>query len=244
MSIVSNPTDQVPFKKSSTPQSGWLEPLSSSERIALLSHYYRGELARMTSWRDRIDRTSNWALTVVAALLSVSLSAPASHHGVVLFGVLLVSLMLYIEARRYRFFDLYRARVREMERNYFAPLLDPAGQFGQDWSSWIAQSLRAPDFLISQREAMARRLKRNYGWMFLILGLAWLLKISSPRLTEEGMPIDRVDSLAEFAANAALGPVPGWPVLIAMALFASVVLVAALRPEAPDGAFAYGDAHV
>ena len=37
-------------------------------------HYYRAEVARMSSWRDRLDRTSNWAITVVAALLSVSLS--------------------------------------------------------------------------------------------------------------------------------------------------------------------------
>lgn len=241
---MSNPVDQASFKKSGPSQSGSLEPLSSSERITLLSHFYRGELARMTSWRDRIDRTSNWAITVVAALLSVSLSAPASHHGVVLFGVLLVSLMLYIEARRYRFFDLYRARVRAMERRYFAPLLDPESSLEPDWSAWIAASLRAPDFLISQREAMVRRLKRNYGWMYLILDLAWLLKIASPRVTAEGLPIDRVDSLREFVANAALGPVPGGPVLAVMAGIAVLVAVMVLKPEPPDGAFAHGDAHV
>ena len=67
----------------------------------MIIHYYRGEIGRMTSWRDRIDRTSNWSMTVVAGLLSVSLSTPASHHGVVLFAMLLVSLFLLIEARRY-----------------------------------------------------------------------------------------------------------------------------------------------
>lgn len=41
--------------------------LTSSEKVNAVIHYYRGEMGRMTSWRDRIDRTSNWAITVVAA---------------------------------------------------------------------------------------------------------------------------------------------------------------------------------
>src|SRR5690606_15393973 len=41
-------------------------PSSSAEKATLVIHYYRGELGRMASWRDRIDRTSNWAITVVA----------------------------------------------------------------------------------------------------------------------------------------------------------------------------------
>src|SRR5262249_2089554 len=93
-------------------------PVTPSETITTVIHYYRGEMSRMAGWRDRIDRTTNWAITVVAALLSVSLSTPASHHGVLLFAMLLISLLLFIEARRYRFFDVYRARVRQLERSY------------------------------------------------------------------------------------------------------------------------------
>ena len=84
----------------------------------------------MAGWRDRIDRTTNWAITGGGAMLSVSLSTPASHHGVLLFTMLLVLLFLIIEARRYRFFDVYRARVRLVERNYFAPIF--AGQKPSD----------------------------------------------------------------------------------------------------------------
>jgi len=56
--------------------------LSSSEFTTTLSHFHRAEIARMAGWRDRLDRTSNWAITVVAAMLSVSLSTPSAHHGV------------------------------------------------------------------------------------------------------------------------------------------------------------------
>src|SRR5262245_60851701 len=95
-------------------------PVTSTEFVNALSHYYRGELARMTSWRDRLDRTTNWAITGVGAMLSVSLSSPNTHHGVLLFAMVLIYLLLSIESRRYRFFHVYRSRVRLLERNYYA----------------------------------------------------------------------------------------------------------------------------
>src|SRR5215510_11119848 len=97
-------------------------PASSSEAIAVLTHYYRGEIARMMSWRDRLDRTTNWAIGAVAAMLSISLASEQAHHSVLLFAMLLIYVLLHIEARRYRFFNVYRARVGLLEREYFAPL--------------------------------------------------------------------------------------------------------------------------
>lgn len=93
-------------------------PLSSSEFITTMSHYHRAEIARMAGWRDRLDRTTNWALTVAAAMLSVSLSTPSSHHGVLIFAMMITLILLWIEARRYRFFDVYRSRVRQFERHF------------------------------------------------------------------------------------------------------------------------------
>ena len=93
-------------------------PKTSSEYVTLIAHYYRAEMGRMSGWRDRIDRTTNWAITVAGAMLSLSLSAPTSNHGVLLFAMVLVLLLLVIESRRYRFFDVYRVRVRRLERQY------------------------------------------------------------------------------------------------------------------------------
>src|SRR6185312_10131467 len=97
-------------------------PSSPNEVTTALVHYYRAEIARMSGWRDRLDRTSNWAITVVAALLSVVVVTLKKKHGVMLFAVLLVALLLYVEARRYRFYDVYRMRVRQFERHYFGQL--------------------------------------------------------------------------------------------------------------------------
>ncbi|MGO4840640.1 DUF2270 domain-containing protein, partial [Rhizobiaceae sp. 2RAB30] len=37
--------------------------LSSSEFATTMSHFHRAEIARMAGWRDRLDRTTNWAIT-------------------------------------------------------------------------------------------------------------------------------------------------------------------------------------
>src|SRR5215510_15332749 len=99
-----------------------LFPTNSAEFVNTISHYYRGEMSRMISWRDRLDRTTNWAIAGGAAMLSVSLSTAGSHHGVLLFAMLMVFLLLVIESRRYRFFHVYRSRVRLMERNYYSSM--------------------------------------------------------------------------------------------------------------------------
>ncbi|MBP1850942.1 DUF2270 domain-containing protein [Rhizobium halophytocola] len=219
-------------------------PQTSGEKATVIIHYYRGELARMTSWRDRIDRTSNWAITVVAGLLSVSLSTPSSHHGVVLFAMLLISLFLLIEARRYRFFDVYRARVRQLERYYFAQALSPKAELNADWAEQIAESLRSPRFLMPRREAVSRRIRRNYVWMYMILLAAWLLKISTPKLLPDQPRTDTVWSFGEFVHNAALGPVPGWAVLAIVAVIYAAIIYVAVHREPDDGEFAYGEVHV
>ena len=199
----------------------------------------------MAGWRDRIDRTTNWAITVVAALLSVSLSTPTSHHGVLLFAVLLITLLLMIEARRYRFFDVYRARVRQLERFYFAEILNPRGQLALDWAEPIASSLRKPEFLISYRDAACRRLRRNYCWMYLILLLAWTLKISSSTMQQpEAASRDITLGFEHVVANAALGPVPGAVVIGFVVLFYGVIAYFSLKVDMSDSELAHGSVHV
>lgn len=218
-------------------------PLSSGEFVTTVSHFHRAEIARMAGWRDRLDRTTNWAITVVAAMLSVSLSTASAHHGVLLFAMLLIMLLLWIEARRYRFFDVYRARVRQMERNYFAQLFSPQEDHVANWLPILGESLRTPKFLISYRVAFARRLRRNYIHMFFILLIAWVLKISTPSLQHEASR-GIVNSAAETIRNAALGPLPGWFVVIIVTAFFIALLVVSSWWGKPDTDVAEGRVHV
>jgi uncharacterized membrane protein len=219
-------------------------PSTPAEFINVLAHFHRAEIARMAGWRDRIDRTTNWAITVVAAMLSVSLSTPTAHHGVLLFAMLLVLLLLTTEARRYRFFDVYRARVRRLERNYFAQIMAPMADPDDQWARALGEDLRKPLFLITQREAMSRRLRRNYCWMFLILLLAWVLKITVAKLQPGVTNPEFVHSFGESIANATLGPVPGWAVIAGVAAFYGWLLYATLRTYEGEGEMAHGDVHV
>ena len=193
-------------------------PASPSEVTTALVHYYRAEMGRMCGWRDRLDRTSNWAITVTGALLSVSLSTPSAHHGVLLFAMLLVGLLLYIEARRYRFYDVYRQRVRQFERHYFGQLFAAAEVGEEPWLKMLAEDLRHPHLRISLSAAITRRLRRNYIFMFAILLLGWALKITSPKLQEDGTSIDTPRPFSTVVANAGLGPLPGWLVILAVAV--------------------------
>src|ERR1044071_2015954 len=134
-------------------------PTNSIEFVNALAHYYRAEIARMMSWRDRLDRTTNWAITGVGAMLSVSLSSPDTHHGVLLFAMVLIFLLLSIESRRYRFFHVYRSRVRLIERNYYARIISQADVADPSpWMKQLAEDLLSPRFSMPPTEAMARRL--------------------------------------------------------------------------------------
>jgi uncharacterized membrane protein len=225
-------------------------PSGSQEFINLLSHYYRGEMSRMMSWRDRIDRTTNWAIGAVAAMLSVSLSSPYAHHGVLLFAMLLVFLLLVIESRRYRFFDVYRNRVRLLERNYYARIFG-RGEAGDpnEWMSRLSRDLVSPGFLINMEQALARRLRRNYIWLFLILLVAWVLKATQGAgLIESGQSAPGQSAAAPswtlLSRNASLGHLPGWLVIIALVFFYGWMVYVMIKHREKWGELAYGEVHV
>jgi uncharacterized membrane protein len=220
-------------------------PTNSVEFVNSLAHYYRGELSRMMSWRDRLDRTTNWAIAAVAAMLSVSLSSPQSHHGVLLFAMVLVFLLLHIESRRYRFFHVYRSRVRMLERNYYARILSPREHLDPThWMSQLAEDLRLPKFSMTTTQAMARRLRRNYVWLFLILLLAWFLKVTTSVLQPDATTYRIVHFPDELSNNASIGYVPGWLILMCiLAFYGWMFYIIRAHRESP-GELAYGEVHV
>lgn len=179
----------------------------------MLAHYYRGEMGRMISWRDRLDRTTNWAIGALAAMLSISLASEQAHHAVLLFAMLLIFVLLFIEARRYRFFHVYRARIGLLEREYFARFFTLGSAHPPVNLEALGEDLRHPRFKVSLLQAMSRRLRRNYGWLFLVVLLAWLVKTTS-YVQDGGTRF--IHSTHEFLENAAVAGVPGGIVLLAV----------------------------
>jgi uncharacterized membrane protein len=220
-------------------------PVPAMGDITILAHYYRGEMSRMMSWRDRLDRTTNWSIGAVAAMLSITLASANAHHGVLIFSMVLVFLLLQIESRRYRFFHLFRTRVRILERNYYGPFFDPEKPAAEsDWTVELAETLRQPRFTITRRQAMARRLSRNYCWIFLILLGAWILKTTTVMLQPRTGEAEFIHSVKEFLQNSAIGYIPGEVVLAGVLIFYSWLFYVMFRHGTQEGELAFGDAHV
>src|SRR5919201_3257598 len=133
--------------------------------IGALAHLYRGEIYRSTAWRTRLDNTTNWAVVTTGIALTVTFSHPeASPLPLVIVGLLLTVFLLF-EARRYRYFSVWRARARLLETDFYARMLLLEGvRIGSGWNRLLAQDYREPRQYISLLRALGRRLRRNYAW--------------------------------------------------------------------------------
>ena len=77
----------------------------------------RAEVQRANIWRTRLDATTNWAVITTGAVVTYAFS-PTGTHVVILVDILLVTIFLIIEARRYRYYELWSYRVRLMETDF------------------------------------------------------------------------------------------------------------------------------
>jgi uncharacterized membrane protein len=178
-----------------------------SEFNTAMVHYYRAEIQRSNVWRQRLDNTTNWAVLASSAAISFALSAPAHHYGVLILNTLLVTLFLWMEARRYRYYELWAYRTRLMETDFFAAMLAPPFAPRPEWAESMVETLHTPEFPISMWEAFGRRFRRNFVWIFLVLGLSLLLKVfMHPTMTT---------SWDNAIARLQLGPIEGRTILIA-----------------------------
>jgi uncharacterized membrane protein len=193
--------------------------LKSGEFVTAMVHFFRAEVQRANVWRQRLDTTTNWAVVSTGATLSIAFSQPDIHHGIIILNTLLVMWFLFIEARRYRYYELWSYRVRLMETDFYAAMLVPPFHPSPEWAESLAENLLAPSFPISMWEAFGRRLRRNYFWIFLILYASWIAKIwlfPVPALT-----------LEQFVRRGAVGPVSGEiMVILGLVFYSGLTLIA------------------
>ncbi len=197
------------------------QKLAPAEFNTAMVHFYRGEIQRSNVWRGRLDATTNWAVITAGATLSFVFSSPDNPHFAIPINSILVSIFLFMEARRYRYYEVWANRVRILETGYFAPMLSHRTiPPDQEWAEHISADLITPHFTISEWEAVGRRLRANYLWIFILLALSWSLKIyihpsPIPTLT----PQDRERFWELIFARAQVGLAPGWLVVFVGAVF-------------------------
>jgi uncharacterized membrane protein len=189
-----------------------IEPICGSAEAGALAHLYRAEVYRSTIWRQRLDMTTNWAVVSTGIALSVSFAdESASALPIVLVGMLSV-MFLILEARRYRYFSVWKFRARLLELAVYVPILKGEGvSIPQDKGTPLSDDYTHPQHRITAIRARGRRLRRNYGWIFAIQGIAYFAKIAIH-------PSD-VAGWEEFMYRAHIGHVPGWLALASGAAF-------------------------
>ncbi len=196
-------------------------PRADSNYMTAMSHFYRGEVGRIMAWRARLDNTTNWAITATSTIFTVAFSIVRVPHIIFLFNIAIVTIMLWIEARRYRFYDAFRARVRMIEAHFLVPVvMQKASALEGDWRKLLAEDLLLPGFKISKWEALGRRLKRNYVFIYIIILVAWLTKLF---LHAE----PAIDGWGSFYQALSVGTsIPGW--LVAFFFFSTFTAVVAI----------------
>lgn len=198
---------------------GSVPPIDPSSAIVV--HFYRAVVGHMDVWRQRMDATTNWAAATTAAMVTFSFSAAETPHFTLLLAAGFDVMFLLMESRRYQIFDLWRRRFRLLNRHVVAPALgapglsrtiDPValGEIGGELGRLVPK--------LTTAQAVGYRLRRNYGYVFSLVLLAWLLKleIHPTGATSAGQLVER----------AAIGPLlPGY-VVMALVLISVAVAIA------------------
>ena len=203
-------------------------PLTRAEYIAAIVHLYRGELYRANMWRMRLDHTTNWAVITCAGLLTFTFREGKHSHWVLLIGLLLILVFHAFEARRYRFADVWRGRVRMIEENFYAPILtrDPVSP-ERDWGKLVAQDLFQPRFKITRLEALRQRFARNYWAIYLVLIVSWVAQVVATP--------PPAHSWADIQERLVTGFLPWWVPLAYVGTFLSAVALLVLLTPKPPG---------
>jgi len=172
-----------------------------------------------------MDATTNWAAATTAAMVTFAFGDPAAPHVVLLLALSFDVIFLVMESRRYQAYDLWRRRFRTLNHYVIAPTLDSsAGPSDEEIRANLA--LLAADLgrtvpHLGIAEAVGYRIRRNYGFLFLLVLAAWLLKLE--------MHPTSAGSWAGMIERAGVGITPGAWVAGAVAALAMLGVVLAIR---------------
>jgi len=191
-----------------------------------MAHLYRGEMHRMTVWRQRLDVTTNWAILLTGGMTTFTLGSPSVPHFILLLGLALIAVSMIIEARRYRHLHHSNWRIHLLEARYFAALLEGRGDT-EGWRDLLAHELRRPRRLIGWFTAIKVRLRRNYLLLLYFITAVWVTKVFIHLA-------DAVDFPEFWARLAVEKMVPSWLVATTATAFVVVSTFLALTAKSAE----------
>ncbi|MFP4589583.1 MAG: DUF2270 domain-containing protein [Candidatus Acetothermia bacterium] len=186
-----------------------LKDASYEKLIDAVIHLYRGEIQRVNTWRTRLDNTPHWAIVMSAGFITWTFSGPERNPALILIAIPLVGALLALEAHRFQLHEVWRSRLRFLEENFMAQLLDPKAPMPRkEWMEVLAEDLRVPEHKGTWLHAVSVRLRRIYLWLILTLSLSWILKLNIHPAP--------ADSVRFLLARARVGVIPGLAIFALM----------------------------
>jgi uncharacterized membrane protein len=157
---------------------GAAAPEESPLPVNAIVHYYRAAMNRSNAWRNIVDNTTDWAVAATAGMLSFGIAGAGNRHMILFVAHFFILMFLLIESRRYSYYISIDWRVRLIEKEYFAAILEGgAAARATGWRQRLAGDLVQPHRPLSIWAAFSLRLRRTYIWMFLILTFAWISRV-------------------------------------------------------------------
>ena len=209
----------------SQPEHGTVPTLPPDLTSGTMVHFYRAVVSHADVWRQRMDATTNWAAATTAAMVTFAFGDPGAPHVVLLLALSFDVIFLVMESRRYQTYDLWRRRFRTLNHYFIAPTLDsgagPNEAEIRENLALLAADLGRTVPHLGIVEAVGYRIRRNYGFLFLLILAAWLLKLE--------MHPTSAGSWAAMIERAGVGITPGAWVAGTVAALALLGLVLALR---------------
>lgn len=197
--------------------------VTSSAYVSTMTHFYRGELGRIMEWRRRFDATANWAIIGTGSLFAFAVRNPDMLNETMLINLSILGFFAFLEARRYRFYDAFRARVRMLEVHFITPALIGGDRRPLEgtWRQNLVEDLITPSFKCSFAFALGRRFRHIYGALHLFVLVGWGALVS----------LD-ANSFADWVSRFGIGSLSGWLVVTLVLLYVASLAFVIVRSGA------------
>ncbi|MFO7893654.1 MAG: DUF2270 domain-containing protein [Longimicrobiales bacterium] len=181
-----------------------------------LTHFYRAVVGHADVWRQRMDATTNWAAATTAGMITFAFSTASSPHFVLLIALFFDGVFLLMESRRYQAYDRWRRQFHSLNRYLIAPALEGSQKVSEPGFQEILEDLSRTVPHLSLWQAVGYRLRRNYGYLFGVVLLAWGLKLQ--------VHPEPAASVAHAMARAEVGLVSADVVVAVVGFFVAMTL--------------------
>jgi len=149
---------------------------TSEKYLQVVAHLYRGEMNRLTIYRQRVDIISNWAISLMSALIVLYIGNDSISPYAILVLACMMMLFSFIEARRYMYYRVSQHRVRLLEEGFYAGEVFGGGSADSAFVESMTKSLRNPERTTTLLRSWATRFYRNYIWFFYVILGAWSIR--------------------------------------------------------------------